>query len=194
LLRSFKERPMPPLRSLATDAAPTEAVTRQGFRNAMSRLVAAVNVITTDGPAGRAGFTASAVCSVTDSPPTLLVCLNRGASVSAAVHENGVLCINALSDGQHKISNLFGGKTPMAQRFAAARWLDTMTGAPMLEGALVAFDCQIAKTVDVGTHAVLFCEVIGVYEGSMRKALLYFGRAYHAVSLPDTTQEQNESG
>ena len=82
----------------------------------------------------------------------------------------------------------------MAQRFAAARWLDTMTGAPMLEGALVAFDCQIAKTVDVGTHAVLFCEVIGVYEGSMRKALLYFGRAYHAVSLPDTTQEQNESG
>jgi flavin reductase len=185
---------MPPLRSLATDAAATESVTRQGFRDAMSRLVAAVNVITTDGPAGRAGFTASAVCSVTDSPPTLLVCLNRGASASPAVHENGVLCVNALSDGQHEISNLFGGKTPMAQRFAAARWLDTASGAPMLEGALVAFDCQIAKTVDVGTHAVLFCEVIGVYEGPTRKALLYFGRAYHGVSLPDATQERNDSG
>ena len=31
----------------------------------MSRLGAAVNIITTDGPAGRAGFTASAVCGVT---------------------------------------------------------------------------------------------------------------------------------
>ena len=46
------------------------------FRNAMSMLSAAVNVVTTDGPAGRHGFTASAVCSVTDTPPTLLVCMN----------------------------------------------------------------------------------------------------------------------
>jgi flavin reductase len=61
----------------------------------------------------------------------------------------------------------------------------------MLEGALVAFDCHIAKTVDVGTHAVLFCEVISVYEGPTRKALLYFGRSYHGVSLPDATQERN---
>ena len=56
-------------------------VDQQTFRDAMSCMGAAVNIITTDGPAGRAGFTASAVCSVTDTPPTLLVCLNRGASV-----------------------------------------------------------------------------------------------------------------
>ncbi len=36
----------------------------------MARLAAAVNIVTTDGPAGRAGFTATAVCSVTDEPPT----------------------------------------------------------------------------------------------------------------------------
>ncbi len=51
------------------------ALSKEAFREGMSRLGAAVNIITTDGPAGRAGFTASAVCSVTDSPPTLLVCL-----------------------------------------------------------------------------------------------------------------------
>lgn len=54
---------------------------KQSFRDAMAHVGAAVNIITTDGPAGRAGFTASAVCSVTDAPPTLLVCLNRSASV-----------------------------------------------------------------------------------------------------------------
>ena len=47
------------------------AVEKQAYREAMARLGAAVNVITTDGPGGRAGFTASAVCSVTDTPPTL---------------------------------------------------------------------------------------------------------------------------
>ncbi len=43
---------------------------KQTFRDAMACVGAAVNIITTDGPAGMAGFTASAVCSVTDSPPT----------------------------------------------------------------------------------------------------------------------------
>jgi flavin reductase len=179
---------MPQLGSFLAYAALARAVAREDFRDAMSRLVAAVNIVTTDGPAGRAGFTASAVCSVTDQPPTLLVCLNRNASASPAVHGNGVLCVNTLSEGQHEISNLFGGKTPMAQRFAAARWHETVTGAPMLEDALVSFDCRIVKTVDVGTHAVLFCEVIGVYEGATRKALLYFGRAYHDVGLPEMAQ------
>ena len=47
-------------------------VDQQIFRQGMSNLGAAVNVITTQGRSGMAGFTASAVCSVTDTPPTLL--------------------------------------------------------------------------------------------------------------------------
>jgi flavin reductase len=49
------------------------------FKNAMSLLTGAVNVVTTTGVSGRHGFTASAVCSVTDAPPTLLVCINNSA-------------------------------------------------------------------------------------------------------------------
>ena len=89
---------------------------QQTFRDAMACVGAAVNIITTDGPAGMAGFTASAVCSVTDTPPTLLVCLNRGASVWPIFSENRTLCVNTLSAGQEPLSNLFGGKTPMADR------------------------------------------------------------------------------
>jgi flavin reductase len=84
-------------------------VSKTDFRQAMSRLGAAVNVITTAGVAGKAGFTASAVCSVTDEPPTLLVCLNRNASVYHAVKQNGVLCVNTLGAGHQHISDLFGG-------------------------------------------------------------------------------------
>lgn len=112
-------------------------VDQQTFRDAMSCMGAAVNIITTDGPAGRAGFTASAVCSVTDTPPTLLVCLNRGASVWPVFNENRTLCVNTLSAGQEPLSNLFGGKTPMEHRFAAARWQTGVTGCPQLEEALV---------------------------------------------------------
>lgn len=158
------------------------AVTRQGYRDAMARLGAAVNIVTTDGPAGRHGFTASAVCSVTDSPPTLLVCLNKGSSAAGAVHANGVVCVNTLAAGHEDLSNLFGGRTPVEERFAAARWRRSATGAPMLADAVVAFDCRIVRTVEVGTHDVLFCEVVGLAEGGAQEGLIYFSRRYHAVT------------
>ena len=99
-----------------------ELTDKASFRDAMAHVGAAVNIITTDGPAGRAGFTASAVCSVTDTPPTLLVCLNRSASVWPVFSEHHTLCVNTLAAGQEALSTLFGGKTAMDERFAAADW------------------------------------------------------------------------
>ncbi len=52
-----------------------DLATSDSFREAMSYMAAAVNIVTSDGPGGIAGFTASSVCSVSLDPPTLLVCL-----------------------------------------------------------------------------------------------------------------------
>ncbi|MCU6683705.1 pyrimidine utilization flavin reductase protein F [Leclercia sp. 29361] len=157
---------------------------KQDFRDAMACLGAAVNIITTDGPAGEAGFTASAVCSVTDSPPTLLVCLNRGASVWPVFNDNRTLCVNTLSAGQESLSNLFGGKTPMADRFAAAQWQTGATGCPRLADALASFDCRISQVVSVGTHDILFCEIVAITRHPVPQGLVWFDRGYHALMRP----------
>jgi flavin reductase len=157
---------------------------KQDFRDAMACLGAAVNIITTDGPAGEAGFTASAVCSVTDSPPTLLVCLNRGASVWPVFNDNRTLCVNTLSAGQETLSNLFGGKTPMADRFAAAEWQTGATGCPRLADALASFDCRISQVVSVGTHDILFCEIVAITRHPVPQGLVWFDRGYHALMRP----------
>lgn len=157
-------------------------VERQAFRDAMSRLGAAVNIITTDGPAGQAGFTASAVCSVTDTPPTLLVCLNRSASVWPVFRDNGYLCVNTLAAGHEDLSTLFGGKTPMADRFTAARWHRLTSGSPLLDGALVSFDCKITQVVSVGTHDILFCAVLALERNEEPLGLAWFDRGYHHFS------------
>ena len=160
-------------------------VERDAFRNAMACLGAAVNIITTDGPAGRAGFTASAVCSVTDSPPTLLVCLNRSASVWPIFRDNGYLCVNTLAAGHEELSTLFGGKTPMADRFAAADWHTLASGSPLLDGALVSFDCKVAQVVSVGTHDILFCEVQALVRNDETHGLAWFDRGYHHLLRQD---------
>ena len=159
------------------------AVSKQVYREAMARLGAAVNVITTDGPGGRAGFTASAVCSVTDTPPTLLVCANRTNDSYAAFKANGVLCVNVLTHGQQDLSTIFAGLTDrtMEGRFEAGVWQTLATGAPVLEGDAVSFDCRITQTVEVGTHDVFFCEVEAVLTGAVHEGLIYFGRGYHRI-------------
>jgi flavin reductase len=157
---------------------------KSDYRNAMARLGAAVNIITTDGPAGRAGFTASAVCSVTDEPPTLLVCLNRSASVYPAFKANGVLCVNVLAAGHQALSALFGGKTPMDERFAAGRWSRKTTGSPMLDDAAVSFDCRVVHATSAGTHDVLFCEAVAIAIGGAAEGLIYFDRRYHEIAAP----------
>lgn len=157
------------------------AVDKADFRNAMARLGAAVNVITTDGPAGMAGFTASAVCSVTDEPPTLLVCLNRGASVYPAFKGNGALCVNVLGAGQQAVSNCFGGKTAMHERFAAVSWSAGASGCPVLEAASVSFECRLRQRTEVGTHDVMFCEVVSVHISERAESLIYFNRQYHEL-------------
>jgi flavin reductase len=150
------------------------------FREAMSRLGAAVNVITSAGSSGRVGFTATAVCSVSDQPPTLLVCMNRSSSLHTVLQENGVLCVNTLADAQHHLSPVFAGLTGVwgEDRFKAASWHELTTGAPVLNDALVSFDCSIDRAIEVGTHSVFFCSVVDVATKMDGNPLLYFGRQY----------------
>ena len=161
-------------------------VDKQTYREAMARLGAAVNVITTDGPGGRAGFTASAVCSVTDTPPTLLVCANRANDSYPAMRANGVLCVNTLTAGHEEISAVFAGMTAHTEdrRFEVGAWDVLVTAAPVLQGAAVAFDCRIGQIVEVGTHDVFFCIVEAVRIGSVSEALIYYGRGYHRLPHP----------
>ncbi len=162
-------------------------VTREAYREAMARLGAAVNVITTDGPGGRCGFTASAVCSVTDQPPTLLVCVNRTNDSHDPLVANGVLCVNTLTHGQAELSPVFAGMAGMeshADRFGHGDWDTLLTGSPVLAEAAVSFDCTIAQRVDVGTHSVLFCNVEAIRTGATHEGLIYYGRHYHRVAPP----------
>ncbi len=152
------------------------------FRNGMAMLAGAVNIITTDGPQGLAGFTATAVCSVTDQPPTLLVCMNRASWAHPIFSGNGVLCVNVLGAERQDVSGIFADRNiTMGERFARIGWNALATGSPLLDDAVVNFDCRIVQTHDVGSHSVFYCEVEGVRQGASQVGLIYFNRSYHGV-------------
>lgn len=154
---------------------------RNAFVNAMRGAATSVNVVTTDGPAGRLGLTVSAFASVSADPPTVLVCINKRSRASAAVLENGRFCVNVLSIDQRRIADIFAGQPAegVAYDFTTARWKEEM-GLPSLVDAVASFHCLLEKAIDTGSHTVFIGRVSGVAAASGHP-LLYTDRAYGRV-------------
>jgi flavin reductase len=153
---------------------------RGQFLDGMSRAAFCVNVVTTDGPAGRAGVTVSAMSSVSadGNSPTVLVCIHHQSKTAAAIVENGVFCINILRDDQSGIADSFGGrKVEDGDKFAYGSWVEGDTRAPRLADAVVAFDCRVLSAERVGTHHI-FIGAVGSVTMGMGTALIYADRAY----------------
>ena len=167
----------------AMAAATTGSVDAATFREAMSRLGAAVHVVTTAGPGGKTGFTATAVCSVSDAPPTILVCINRKSTGGPLMRENGVFCVNTLGADAEPLADMFAGRTgaQTEARFALGTWGTLTTGAPALADAVVALDCRIIEVKAVASHYVIFGAVEAVQMGQNGPALVYHDRAYKRV-------------
>jgi flavin reductase (NADH)/flavin reductase/chlorophenol-4-monooxygenase component 1 len=146
----------------------------------MSRVACSVSIVCTDGPHGVAGFTCSAVCSVTDEPPTIMVCVNRRSAANAIIKANGVLCVSSLGTDQVDLSELFAGvgRVPMIERFSGPNWGVLATGAPYCTTSRVALDCRIADVREVGTHSVIFAEVLSTEHAGDGEPLIYHSRDY----------------
>ena len=161
----------------------TFSVAPERFREAMSRVGSAVHIVTTGGPAGLAGVTASAVTSGTAEPPTILFCLNKTSRAAPLLIENGVFCINTLASAHQELSDIFAGRTEhtLEERFAAATWGKLATGAPVLTSALAAFDCRLVEAKEMSTHLILIGLVQAVEVAPKTEALLYMHRSYQQI-------------
>jgi cob(II)yrinic acid a,c-diamide reductase len=152
----------------------------QTYRDAMARFAGAVHVITSDGVAGKRGTTVIAACSVSDSPPTVLVCLNRENPKNEIFIQNGNFALNTLANDQQALAEAFSGQTglPVEERFSLAEWDQISSGAPTLVGGLAVFDCEIIDTKEHATHRILFGQVTGIRIGDTLHPLMYFNRNY----------------
>ena len=165
----------------------TSDETRRDFRNAMACLPAAVNIITTDGPHGRCGITASAVCSVTDSPPTMLVCINQASYVHDVLRQNGIVCINVLTAECQDLARSFAGMTgcSMDERFDHCAWETGCSSVPVLSDAIANLKGSIVDIKTVGSHSVMFVRIDHVSLREDGDGLIYFGRQFHRLARPE---------
>lgn len=155
---------------------------REQFLEGMSRAACTVSIVTTDGPAGRAGVTVSAMSSVSADThtPSLLICIHHESSAAKAIEKNGVFCVNVLGDDQTVMSDTFAGRlrTQGGEKFERGEWHVLATGAPVLSGCLVAFDCYLRRYLRWGSHYIFIGELADIIVKDSRAPLIYANRAY----------------
>ena len=143
---------------------------RLRFRDAMASLSAAVNIITTEGDAGQCGITATAVCSVTDTPPSLMVCINANSAMNPVFQGNGKLCVNMTG-------------MAMEERFSLSCWQKGPLAQPVLKGSLASLEGEIRDVQAIGTHLVYLVEIKNIILSAEGHGLIYFKRRFHPVML-----------
>jgi cob(II)yrinic acid a,c-diamide reductase len=153
------------------------------YRDAMSRYAGHVQIVTTQHDGIRRGVTITAACSVSDKPPTVLVCLNNGNANNSVMFESGHFALNSLSDHHRPLADAFAGFDGLSvdERFALAEWQVMATGSPVLVEAVAAFDCVVVDRKVTATHTVLFGEVKAVHFGPKNAPLIYLDRGYHTL-------------
>lgn len=157
-------------------------VNAEQFKLGMRGLAAAVNIVTAAHAGHRYGMTATAVCSVSAEPPTILACINKSTSTHAVIGKSEAFCVNVLRAEDRELSSAFSGAQTGESRFKLRDWTRLATGSPVLIDALVSFDCRVVRSLSHGTHTVFFGEVEQLMFGKKGKPLLYAEGQYARLS------------
>ncbi|MDF3827141.1 MULTISPECIES: flavin reductase family protein [unclassified Pseudocitrobacter] len=151
----------------------TLSLTPEDFKLGMRQLTLPVAVITVNSDAQRNGLTASSFCSVSVDPPRILVCVGKAASAHQQLAVGEGIGVNVLAPEQLEHAMRFASKAFHGeQRFCEGNWYPLKTGAPVLEGTAVSFDCVVDQIIDDTTHSIVTATVVAV-EKSDTQCLLY---------------------
>ncbi|TYQ09711.1 UNVERIFIED_ORG: flavin reductase (DIM6/NTAB) family NADH-FMN oxidoreductase RutF [Gordonia westfalica J30] len=153
------------------------------FREIMAAAPGPAAVVTATGTtSGHQGLTMTAVCSVSLTPPMLLVCLDHNSNTLAAIRESGSFTVNYIAEGHDDVALRFATKT--ATKFDGIDIAEAADiGGPVLtEYAAAHAVCQTATLVDAGDHTVVVGSVVAGRVHGDRQVLAYAKRTFFTAA------------
>ncbi len=151
------------------------------FRRAMRRVAATVNVISLTVDGRPMGVTATAVSSLSMDPPSLLVCINRAASVHASMADMEAFRVNILHRDQEDIASMFADRTMERLRFADG-WEMSADEPPRLIDAQASVLCRRIDCHQFGTHSIFIGVIEDVRVRDDVSPLLYWNGVYGGIT------------
>jgi len=162
------------------------------YRAIMRHQAGAVTVIACGPEGARAGLTATAVASLSDTPPTVLACVNQSAGAHSEILRSLAFSVNLLSTQQQDVAERFAGKGGLKgeARFEGLAWRTLATGSPVLDQALASLDCELVDHHFFATHSIFIGRVVAGQFRAAAEPLLYFrGDYWNFDNGPSTRSE-----
>lgn len=152
------------------------------FRQAMRGLGASVTIVSTEQACVRYGMVATATMSLSMDPPSMVVAINKSASIHAPLLDRGAFAINILSHWDQSLARGFA-KATGENRFANGPWSvqalqNGGTRLPYLANAVASVFCSVIDVFPSGTHSLIVGRVDDVIQLHDKSPLLYCDGAY----------------
>ena len=153
------------------------------FRLAMREFASGVAIVTCMSGGERRGCTATAFASLSLTPPSLIVCLERSSSTLASLTRAGAFAVNLLAAQHGPLAARFSGRDGVQgdARFEEGDWLPLVTGSPALADALVSIDCRVEEILERHTHAIIIGAVQAVRLGGKTSGLLHWRSRFETL-------------
>jgi flavin reductase ActVB len=161
--------------------APNSDLT-DAFREAMRGMANSVVLVTTWFQGQPWGLTVSACCSVSATPPTLLISVGAHTVTARAISESRRFGVNILSDKQVELAQF--GARPQAPKFCQEHCecsSMSLERAPVIQRAVAHFCCRIEQEVIAGDHVICIGAVESVRRSVSDRPLLHYERQFHKL-------------
>lgn len=146
-----------------------EQTVANALKSAMRQLASGVSVISTSQSGAWHGMTATSVISLSMDPPSVLVCINRAATIHAPLMAAEAFCVNLLGSNQEEVCSVFSSKSRRNERFADGLWKVGPMELPYHPHAEANIFCTTDAVHEYGTHSVVLARVRHVIEGHLEK-------------------------
>ena len=145
------------------------------FRSVLGRFASGITVVTTrDAEQRDVGMTVSAFCSVSLDPPLVQVCVDREASLHAALLGSTRYGVSILAAEQEALSRRFA-TAESTRRFDGIGYRRGESGVVLLDDVLAHLECRIVASHESGDHTMFVGEVESATARSTRPLLYYRG-------------------
>jgi flavin reductase (DIM6/NTAB) family NADH-FMN oxidoreductase RutF len=131
------------------------------LKRSMRRLPSGVSILTTRTSEARYGMTMTAAMSLSVAPPSVVIGVNRGASIWSPLLDRGLFCLNLLKAEHLDMCSEFSARQG-EDRFAVGAWRDNADGIPYLADAQARIFCRCGPSMDYGTHCLIVGEVTDI--------------------------------
>jgi flavin reductase (DIM6/NTAB) family NADH-FMN oxidoreductase RutF len=151
------------------------------LRAALRCLAKAVVVITCGHLDRRYAMAATAVSELSMDPPSLLVCVNRAASIFEPLTHADYFGVCILHSSQRIISENCSGALKGEARFAFGNWGESETRVPYLRDAQACIFCTKEHRIEYGTHGVFIGRVLSAHSSDQVSPLIYVDGGYRSA-------------